>query len=88
LVVLLLILSKQVQRNLTVLSFHGDVKHEISILDCCRLENKGFSRVEEKVPGQLALIHATDIGKAALGGSQGQCSEVTKDFLNVMKQTH
>jgi len=59
----------------------------IAILDCCRLENKGFVKMEERVPGQLALIHATESGKAALGGSQGQCSMVTKEFLEVMKQT-
>jgi len=59
----------------------------IAILDCCRLEHKGFVKVVERVPGQLGLIHATEAGKIALGGIEGQCSVVTKEFLEVMQQT-
>jgi len=42
-------------------------------------------KAESKVRGQLALIHAAEIGRTAIGGPDG--SEVTRDFLNVMKQT-
>jgi len=59
----------------------------IALLDCCRVEHKGFVNVTQKVGGQLALIHAAQSGKQALGGTKVQCSLVTRDFLTIMRNT-
>jgi len=59
----------------------------IALLDCCRVEQKGHKKIEKDIPGQLALIHAAEPGKTALGGVVGECSQVTKDFLALMNKS-
>jgi len=58
----------------------------IAMFECCRVELKGF--LTEKVAGQLAIIYVTQIGRSAVGSPDiNSCSPVTREFLEVMKQT-
>jgi len=52
----------------------------IALLDCCRLEQKGVRIIDEKIAGQLVLIHAVEPGRAALA-RPGHMSEVTSSFI-------
>jgi len=58
----------------------------IAVLDCCRLEQKGVRIVDEKVAGQLELIHAVEPGRAAIA-RPGHMSEVTASFIEKVKSS-
>jgi len=62
----------------------------IGFLDCCReipdVTKKGDSeKIPDKVAGQLCLVHAVAPAKSAVAARNRELSEVTGEFLQVMK---
>jgi len=61
----------------------------IGVLDCCReipdITKKGSEQIPDKIAGQFCLVHAVGPSKSAVVVRNSVLSEVTGEFLQVMK---